>query len=294
MIRLTGAVAFALVLQACSPTTSTPSTTESTVPATTTPTSTTVAADTDIDVCLQGDLSFASSGLVGAVGDDEGDATQITNIRWDGARTCERITIAFTNDNGAPATTLGPTAVSIIEFAGIVRVVFPAETTATAVADTLFDGELVDRAFVIRGLAEGLTLDIRAAVEVPIRARAFTTTSPSTLVIDIARGPDESARAGVSSSQTAVVITPVRGPNLYPLTVEGYAAPGMRVVHLLLGADEDETLDRAIALEGRPDAWQAIRTDLSDGPSGHATLFVGSVDAAGRPVDGATVSLDMP
>ncbi len=213
---------------------------------------------------------------------------------WYGARTCERIIIAFTNDNGAPATTLGPTAVSIIEFAGIVRVVFPAETTATAVADTLFDGELVDRAFVIRGLAEGLTLDIQAAVGVPIRARAFTTTSPSTLVIDIARGPDEAARAGVSSSQTAVVITPVRGPNLYPLTVEGYAAPGMRAVHLLLGADEDETLDRAIALEGRRDAWQAIRTDLSDGPSGHATLFVGSVDAAGRPVDGATVSLDMP
>jgi hypothetical protein len=287
-------VVLALVLAACSPTTATTTTVPPAVPTSSVSTTTTTVVDADVDVCLRGDLAFGSSGLIGAVGDDEGDATQITGIRWDGAPNCERITIGFTNDNGAPATTLGPTAVSIIAFAGIVRVVFPPETTATAVADTLFDGDLVDRAFVVRGLADGLTLDIQAAVGVPVRARAFTTTSPSTLVIDIARGPDGAERAGISSSQTAVVITPVRGPNLYPLTVEGYAAPGLRAVHLIIGTNEDDTLDRAIALEGRPDAWQAIRTDLPDGPSGHTTLFVGTVDTAGLPIDGAFVSLDMP
>lgn len=295
MLRLTGPVAIVFVLAACSPSSSITSTTPPTPTSTTTTTiSTTTTTEADIDLCVQGDLPFTNAGLIAALGEDDGDATQIARIRWDGAGSCERITIAFSNENGAPATTLGPTAVSILEFSGVVRITLPDETTATAVADTLFEGALIDRAFVVRDLADGLTIDIRSAAGVAVAARAFTTTSPSTLVVDVIRNPDIDHSGGAASSDVAVIVTPVPGPNLYPLTVEGYATPGLRSIHLLLGIEDGDSLDLAVALEGYPDAWQAFQMDLPDGPSGHTTLFVGTVDSNGRQLDGASVSLDMP
>ncbi len=294
MLRMTGPIVIMFALVACSPSSSTPTTIPPPPSSTTEPATTTSQGEVDLDVCVQGDLAFSSEGLIAAVGEDVGDATQIARIRWDGAGTCERITIAFSNDNGAPATTLGPTAVSVLEFAGVVRVTLPDKTLATAVADTLFEGNLIERAYVVRNLSDGLTIDLRSSEGVSIEARAFTTTSPSTLVIDVIRGRDGSQSVGAAQSQAAVVVTPVPGPNLYPLTVEGYATPGSRSVHLTLGVQDNDALDLAVALDGYTDAWQGFRVDLPDGPSGHATLFVGTVDANGRPLDGASVSLDMP
>ncbi|MCL1599395.1 MAG: hypothetical protein M3094_09440 [Actinomycetia bacterium] len=294
MLRLTGPIVIIFALVACSPSSSTPTTISSAPSSTTVPTTSTSQADVDVDVCVQGDLPFGGEGLIAAVGEDDGDATQIAQIRWDGAGTCERITIAFSNDNGAPATTLGPTAVSVLEFSGVVRITLPDEAVATAVADTLFEGSLIERAYVVRSLSDGLTIDLRTAEGVTVEARAFTTTSPSTLVVDVMHGGNDSTSAGAALSQTAVVVTPVPGPNLYPLTVEGYVTPGLRSIHLILGVEDSDTLDLAVALEGYTDAWQGFRTDLPDGPSGHATLFVGVVDTNGRPLDGASVSLDMP
>ncbi len=294
MLRLTGPVAIMFILAACSPSSTTPATTEPPPTSTTEVTTTTTEADVDLDVCVQGDLAFEGDGLIAAVGESDGDATQISQIRWDGAGTCERITIAFSNDNGAPATTVGPTAVSMLEFSGIVRITLPDETDSTAVADSLFEGALIERALVVRDLSDGLTIDLRSAEGVAIEARAFTTTSPSTLVIDVIRGPDASESVGAAQSDVAVVVTPVPGPNLYPLTVEGYVTPSLRSIHLILGVQDTNTLDLAVALDGYTDAWQGFRVDLPDGPSGHASLFVGTVDANGRPLDGASVSLDMP
>jgi len=298
MIRWTGGIALAVVLAACSPapTTSSDTVVPDSVPQETT---TTFAASTTTDLgpedfCLAGDLPFVESGLAAALGNDVGDAAQIEQIRLDQAPTCERITIEFTNDSGAPATSIGPTGVTVLDFAGLVRVAVPPEITTTAIADTLLEGVLVHGATVVRADDESLTIDLRGTDGTPILARAFATTSPASLVIDIATSQELPEPAGVTVSTPAVVVSPVAGPSLYPLTVEGYAAPGLHSLRIQLGTEDSTDVDLSIALSGNNDAWQAFRTSIVDGPSGSSTLFVGTVDGNDQPLDGASVLLDLP
>ena len=298
MIRWTGGIALAVVLAACSPASTTSSDTiaPDSVPQETT---TSLAASTTThvgpeDFCMAGDLPFVESGLAAAVGNDVGDAAQIEQIRLDQAPMCERITIEFTNDSGAPATSIGPTGVTVLDFAGLVRVSVPPEITTTAVADTLFEGVLVHGATVVRADDESLTIDIRGADGSPILARAFATTSPASLVIDIATSQELPEPAGVTVSTPVVVVSPVPGPSLYPLTVEGYAAPGLHSLRIQLGTEDSTDLDLSIALSGDNDAWQAFRTSIVDGPSGSSTLFVGAVDGNDQPLEGASVLLSLP
>jgi hypothetical protein len=298
MIRWTGSIALTLVLAACSPVSTTPL--DTIVPDSVPPESTTSlvpSTTTDPgpeDFCLVGDLAFVESGLAAAIGNDVGDAAQIEQIRLDQAPTCERFTIEFTNDSGAPATSIGPTGVTVLDFAGLVRVALPPEITTTAIADTLLEGALVHGATVVRADDESLSIDIRGTDGMPLLARAFATTSPASLVIDIATSQELPEPAGVTASAIAVVVSPVPGPSLYPLTVAGYAAPGLHAIRIQLGTEDSTDVDLSIALRGDNDAWQAFRTSIVDGPSGTSTLFVGTVDGNDQPLEGASVLLDLP
>jgi len=298
MIRWTSGIALAVVLAACSPASTTSSDTvvpDSVPPETTTsPVASTTTDPGPGDFCLAGDLPFVESGLAAAIGNDVGDAAQIEQIRLDQAPTCERITIDFTNDSGAPATSIGPTGVTVLDFNGLVRVAVPPEITTTAIADTLLEGVLVHGATVVRADDESLTIDIRGTEGTPIIARAFATMSPASLVIDIATSQELPEPAGVTVSIPAVVVSPVPGPSLYPLTVEGYAAPGLHSLRIQLGTEDSTDVDLSIALGGGNDAWQAFRTSVVDGPSGSSTLFVGTVDGNDQPLDGASVLLNLP
>jgi hypothetical protein len=298
MFRWTGNIVMALALVSCTPVPSTPSETDSagSVPQEST---TSIVAPTTTDprpedFCLAGDLPFVESGLAAAVGNDVGDAAQIEQIRLDVAPSCERLTIEFTNGSGAPATSIGPTGITVLEFVGLVRVAVPPGITTTAIADTLLEGALVQGATVVRADDGSLTIDVRGTDGTPILARAFATTSPASLVIDIATSQELPEPAGVTASAPAVVVSPVPGPNLYPLTVEGYAAPGLHSVRVQLGTEDSTDVDLSVALNGNNDAWQAFRSSIVDGPSGPARLFVGTADSNNQPVDGASVSLDLP
>jgi hypothetical protein len=291
-------IALGLAVAACTPDTST-SPEPSRVDSISEETSTSVTPSTTLDVgpedfCLAGDAPFVESGLAAAVGDDVGDATQIEVIRLKQAPTCERLTIEFTNGSGAPAASIGPTGVTVLDFAGLVRVAAPPAITTTAIADTLLEGALVHGATIVRTDDGSLIIDIQGTEGVPLLARASVTTSPAMLVIDIATSQQLPEPAGVSRSTPAVVVSPVPGPNLYPLTVEGYAAPGLHVVTIQLGTEDATDFDLSVALNGDNDAWQAFRTSIADGPSGPAELFVGTVDADSHPLDGTSVFLDLP
>jgi len=281
-------LSFSLVLAACTPTTSATTTSQPVSE----PTTSLVTAPEDI--CAIGDLAFTEDGLAAALGEDVGDAAQIETIRWDGAGTCERITIEFTTQDGAPATTIGPTGVSVISSSGIVRVVLPAEVATTAIADSLIGGNIIGRIYVVRLTNEMLAIDIHGVDAVPITARAVATASPASLVIDVSTNSSLNPPIGVTPSAPTVVLSPVPGPNLYPITVEGYASPSLRSLRIQLSGDDEGQQDRSIALEGDIDAWQAFRNVIPDGPSGNATLFVGTIDANDRPDVGAIVSLDLP
>jgi hypothetical protein len=281
-------LSFSLVLAACTPTTSATTTSQ--------PVSepTTSLATAPEDICAIGDLAFTEDGLAAALGEDVGDAAQIETIRWDGAGTCERVTIEFTTQDGAPATTLGPTGVSVISFSGIVRVVLPAEVATTAIADSLIGGNIIGRVYVVRLTDDTLVIDIHGVDAVPITARAVATASPASLVIDVSTNSSLTPPIGVTASAPTVVLSPVPGPNLYPITVEGYASPSLRSMRIQLSGDDEGQQDRSIALGGDIHAWQAFRNVIPDGPSGNTTLFVGTIDANDRPDVGAIVSLDLP
>lgn len=284
MYRLSAIAGFALVMSACSP-----GSQEATITTTTSVVTTTTRA-TSSEICIAGDLPFADAGLIAALGEDTGDAASLADIRWDPSATCERITVSFGSVSGAPATTLGPTGVSVIPYAGVVRIVLPPEVEVSAIADSLLEGDLVRAVYVFRSDAH-LGIDVHALDDVPIVARAFTTASPASLVIDVARASTDAVPVGVTASHTVVVVEPTPGPGSYPIEVDGYVAPGATSAHVQLIADGATLTDQTLALEGDADAWQSLEAAIDDGPIGSVVVFVGSVDDEGRPDSGAMVSV---
>ena len=279
-------IGIGLIAAACTPGT------PDTVVTTTTTLSSTTTRSLGNEICNTGDLPFADNGLIAALGDDVGDASSITEIRWDPSATCERLTVQFGAGSGAPAATLGPTGVSVISYAGVIRVVLPTEIVGTAIADTLLEGTLVHAAYVVRD-EHMLSIDIHGVDGIPIEARAFTTTSPASLIIDIARSTTDAVPVGVTATGTAVVTSPTPGPSEYPIVVEGYVAPSFKSIHVQLLDSSEPVADTSMALDGSTDAWQHFTSTIDEGPIGDAVVFVGTVDGSGRPDDGAAVSVAM-
>jgi hypothetical protein len=275
-----------LLLAACSPASQ-----DAPDSSTTTQATTTTRAPSN-EICIAGDLPFGTDGLISALGGETGDATSLSAVQWDTSATCERLTISFGSESGAPATTLGPTAVSVIPFAGIVRIMLPAELARSAVADALFEGSLIQAAYVFRDDSL-IAIDIHAVDGVPIAARAFTTTSPASLVVDVTRAATDAVPVGVTGTPTVVVINPTPGPDEYPIVVEGYIAPGMSSLHVQLLTSGEAVIDRSMALGANTDTWQYFTSTIDEGPSGTAVLFVGTVDGNGQPDTGARVSITM-
>lgn len=284
---LTAILGIGLILAACSPG---PQKTDATTTTSTAVVTTTRAPSSEI--CLAGDLPFGDNGLVAALGEDAGDASSLSEIRWGPSATCERLTVSFGAGSGAPATRLGPTGVSVIPYAGIVRIGLPPEIAVSAVADTLLEGNLVRAVYVFRA-EESIAIDIHAVDGVPIAARAFTTTSPASLIIDITRASTEAIPVGVTTADTAVVISPTPGLGQYPIVVEGYVAPGLPSLRLQLLDDGEPVTDRSVALDGLTDTWQFFTSTVDDGPIGALVVFVGTVDEGDQPGTGALVSVTM-
>ena len=287
--RLLGAATL-IAVTACSPSTSVDTTTSTPAGGS----STTTTGGTTGDPCASGGLAFTSEGLVATLGDSESDARRIDGIRWQPEATCERFIIDFASDSGSPARSLGLTGVSALAGTGIVRISLPTTVADTAVADLTTDGSLSARVYVIRDGDGGLFVDIIGAPDTAVGARAFAQASPARLIIDLVAAADAPVPVGPATSGVSVVPSPLPGPALYPLTVDAYAQPGLRSVRLLVISEEAVAIDRAIALGGGTDAWQAFSTRLDDGPSGPASLFVGTTDVNGRPAEGATVAVDLP
>jgi hypothetical protein len=284
MDRLIAIIGLALVISACSP--GSPQTAITTT--TSAPTTTTRAPSNEI--CIAGDLPFANEGLIAALGEDAGDAASVAEIRWDASATCERITVSFGALSGAPAATLGPTGVSVIPYAGIVRILLPSDVTVSAIADNVLEGDLVRAVYVFRD-GDLLAIDIHAADDLPITARAFTTASPASLVVDVAQAETPAVPVGATVTDTVIVVNPTPGPGSYPIPVEAYVAPGETSVHVQLVQDGATIKEQRIAVDGHKDTWQFFRTTIDEGPIASVVVFVGNVDDDGQPDVGAVVSV---
>lgn len=279
-------VVLATLIVACTSTESADTTTTIEPPATTT----TEASDTP--ACLAGELPFVEEGTVAALDSQGRDARAIAGVRWDPLEGCERIEIEFLSVTGAPATRIGPVGVSMLPEAGIVRVTLSDEIVDSAVADSTLNGAVVDKWFVVEDSEDGLIVDVH--LNERAEARAFTTTSPARLVIDLRGTGDDRPVAASLYGGGIVLLSPQAGVGLYPLQVAGYAAPEVDAVRLRLTDSADITIDRAVSTLSSTHVWRAFSAALNDGPSGSVLLLVGTVNEAGEPIFDVEVPLDLP
>jgi hypothetical protein len=256
------------------------------------PSTTTTTEASDTPACLSGELPFVEEGTVAALDSQGRDARAIAGIRWDPLEGCERVEVEFLSATGAPATRIGPVGISMLADAGIVRVTLSDAIVDSAVADSTLNGTIVNKWFVVEGSEDGLTIDLhlneRAA------ARAFTTTSPARLVIDLRGTGDDRPLATPLSGDGIVVLSPQAGVGLYPLQVAGYAAPEVDAVRLRLTDLADIAVDRAVSTLSSTHVWREFSAALTDGPSGSVLLQVGTVNDVGEPVFVIEVPLDLP
>lgn len=256
------------------------------------PSTTTTTEASDTPACLAGELPFVEEGTVAALDSQGRDARAIAGIRWDPLEGCERVEVEFLSATGAPATRIGPVGISMLAEPGIVRVTLSADIVDSAVADSTLNGTIVNKWYVVEGSEDGLTIDLhlneRAA------ARAFTTTSPARLVVDLRGTGDDRPLATPVSGGGIVVLSPQAGVGLYPLQIVGYAAPEVDAVRLRLTDLADIAVDRAVSTLSSTHVWREFGAALTDGPSGSVLLQVGTVNEVGESVFVIEVPLDLP
>lgn len=295
---LVGLAAMALSAASCSSTNPTFTTTTSSPPptSTTTPTTTTSAPTTEppptLPVCQQGSAPFAYRGVVATLGEGEGDAAAIGGVRWASHNTCERIVIDLVTSDGAPAANLGEASVEFRPDIGLIRVELP--TTATGLADSLIEGALVDRVFVVRQPSGNLAVDIHLGTNDPLAVRGFDLTEPTRVVVDIARDDAGTGRMGAPAiSDLTVVLSPVDGPAEYPLLIGGYTRTfEANITAVLLADGVERDLVFGTATDWL-DAWGAFELELRSGPLGPVEVLVGDTSAATGEFEGVTLNMDM-
>jgi hypothetical protein len=298
-------LAVALVAAACnddgtSRADTTPPTTTATPPsATDTPGSTTIAVPPPNDAappCLAGTTAFVRDGVVTTLGEEVGDATQIAGIRWATHPGCERVVADFLTATGAPASGIGRAVVETSPSRGIVRISLPADIETTGLADALIDGELAQRVFVVRQPGENLAVEIHTGSSVPVEVRALIVDAPARLVVDLRPASEGGPLlvAPPSIGDNVVLITPTPGPNVYPLTVSGYARTFEASVVARLIVDGVVVVEQTTTAADRLDAWEAFSMAFADGPAGDVELFVGEDSTEdGTPI-GVSIMLDVP
>ena len=285
-----GAVAFALTIVACSSTSepgttvSSPSTSTSTVPAST------VSGVVDAP-CSGPDDAFRGVGLLGTAGSEGGDARQITGLRWAPHDGCERFVVDLASTDGAPATSSGPVAAEMLA-AGVIRITLPPVIGLTAVADAAFEGELADRAFVVRDFPGTLLVDLHISSN--SEARISSLDSPARIVVDVKPSEGEGTFSTPTIGSNVVVFEPSSGAGKYPIRVSGYSRTFESTVVTRLFAANEVAFETFTTATDYLDAWGRFTMEIPDGPRGRVDVFVGEDSAAtGEPL-GVTIELLIP
>lgn len=239
-------------------------------------------------VCGGPGEGFVSGGLVTWLGSANGDSSHISGIFLEQVEECERLRVVLTTAGGAPATVPPLVEVELLPEAGLLRARFDPEVWSTSVTDTLLEGELVDRVYVVRGLDGRKFVDVHLLEGVD--ARAMTGADPSHMIIDFRRnGTPLTARPAVS--RFAVVTDPVGGEASYPIPARGYARTFEANV---LGFIVKEGVAGETYFTSAADyivTWGEFLLDVEDGPIGEATLNIGEYDAADGAWEGVEVDL---
>ncbi len=261
-------VVIALLAVACTPTTSgDPATTGSV----TAPAATATKPLASPPPC--GDDGYVDRGPVARLGDEQGDAAQILGIGVTPVESCERVTIEFTTRGGAPATRLGPIQIEWLEGLSVARVTFGTGIQSTALADTVLEGDLTERAYVVRGLDGALFIDV--VLGAPGALRVEVTQSPASLIMEF-RGAGAEPRPRPAIGSNVVVTLPAGDRVGAPLTVAGYArTPEGRVLGRI--SDNGGLIDeRSTTAAAFIETWGAFQMTFDAVPDRPFELVVGA------------------
>lgn len=299
MHKLAAFVLAALVIGGCGAieqTTTTEATT-TTAPPQTAPVTEAQAAPESEAPCLTGDRPFAREGIISAFGGANGDATMISGIRWVSHPGCERVMIDLLTADGAPAGAIDPVGVDYEAVTGVIRVNLPDAIAKSAISDSLFDGDLISRAFVVDVGDGKLAIDVHTVPGSTIALRAFEVDSPSRIVIDIRPDADAAAVAGATLGDEVVLISPIAGPTTGSIPVRGYMKARTEELAVRVVGANEVVQETTLQLPGDTGLWREFLTTLSGVPAGVFTVEVvtsGSNPAVQVEIDTSDRSLPSP
>ena len=281
-----------VLVVACATTDGGAATTTTIAPVTTgTPASTTSSVPVGTTRVLAGcpeDTGFVDAGRVMRVDQPTSDTNTLGLISWQAEEGCERFTVRFETTEGAPATTPPTVVVDFIESRQVLRVWTAADSTV--VTDQLVETSLVDRMFVVRGLAGGMFIDLH--LNSPAQARAEVSNSPARLMLELEGGvqPFDSTAAYAGN---AVVTTPADGtqaPSGIPLEVTGYARVFEANVLIVATIDDQMVAETTATAADWTEAWGEFTASIQLPPGG-VSLFVGEQSPADGALVGVTIDL---
>jgi hypothetical protein len=258
-----------------------PTTTASTTPSTT-PTTAPVGG------CGAGE-PMVESGPIVSLSEVSSDAEQISGIAWQTVQTCERFTIEFANDQGAPATTAPGVDAELIREVGVLRVAVDVEMTT--ISDQLVESSLVDQIYVVRQTDRSLFVDFHLSA--PAAARVGVAGSPARVSVELEPGgmPYPAAPA---LGPNVVLISPSEGLVEVPVVLNGYSRSfeANTVGRITQG---DEVLAEGFTTAADwTETWGEFSLTLAPSGSGEAELFAGEQSPKDGSDQGVVVTITLP
>ncbi len=253
----------------------------------TTTTTTTVPEVTETAAGCEGDpTDYRVDGPLGIVGEAGADARQIAAITLTAIGDCERFEVALRTEGGAPATSLPSAEVELIAASGIVRIKFDPLVGVSAITDSILEGDLVDRAYVVRSLDGSIFVD--AHLRGAVAARTFTRQNPARVAVELqpidAAGPLFPLRGGL-----VVVTGPTVGSLEYPIEITGYARTFEGTVLARVLTETGTETEVFTTAADSVQLWGEFSLVIEDGPGGDITIFVGEES----PVDGSESGVEV-
>ena len=234
------------------------------------------------------DDGFVDGGRVLRLDQPTSDTNTVGLISWMAVEGCEQFTFRFETTEGAPATTPPTIVADFSESRQVLRVWTAADSSV--VTDQLVETPLVDRMFVVRGLAGGMYIDLH--LESPAQARAEVSNSPALLTVHLEAGIDAFDSTAVYGP-TMVVTAPGAGaqaPAGIPLDVIGYARTPEANVLIVATIDGQLVAETTATAADSTATWGEFTAPIQL-PPGEVSLFVGEPSPVeGDPI-GVTVDL---
>jgi hypothetical protein len=260
-LRWAAAVSIALLVVACTDGDSTATSADSTSVATTVTTTPPATDTTSVSTaCPDGDAMVSDGRLI----DSErpgADARTIGGITWRRSGECHTITISFTTQDGAPATTPPTVTARILRDVGILRV--DTEATSSLIIDQAVENGIVGSLWVPES-GEG-TRFIDMTLTEPVMGRARVLTSPARLEIELQTGGTPDLGSPLVT-ETLVVVEPAAGLNEGSvIDVSGYALgpPTEVAFEATLGDEVVESQELTVGAE--TPLWTQFETTLEMG-----------------------------